>query len=108
VKDTEFGAVQVSPTCTILLTSTCTTVLSGAALNAPTENVVVLISFASEKNSEKFVLVKVLACNRVRGPGVVEEDSNFAGVASVKEIGGVVLCLYNATVFLLLGKYMST
>jgi len=108
VKDTEFGAVQVSPTCTILLTSTCITVLLGAVLNAPTENVVVLISFASEKNSEKFVLVKVLACNRVRGPGVVEEDSNFAGVASVKEIGGVVLCLYNATVFLLLGKYMST
>lgn len=44
----------------------------------------------------------------MRGPGVVEEDSNFAGVASVKAIGGVVLCLYNATVFLLLGKYMST
>jgi hypothetical protein len=89
--------------------STCATVLLGATLNAPIENVVVLIALANEKITEKLAKVRVVGLVvETKGAGVIEEDSKFVGIASAEEIGGGGhFLLHDAIIFLLLSSSLE-
>lgn len=79
-------------------------------MNAPIENVVVLVSFTDEEIPEELPQVRVVGLVvKSQGPSVVQEDGELVGEATAKKIGGCGhLLLHNPVIFLLLGSSLET
>jgi len=79
-------------------------------LNAPVEDVVVLVSFADEEVTEELPQVRVVGLVvESQGPGVVQEDGELVGEATTEKIGrrGHLL-LHDPVVLLFLGSSLET
>lgn len=92
------------------LGGTLRTFLLGATLNAPVENVVVLIALADEEVTEQLAQVRVVGLViEAQSTRVVEEDAKFVGETSAEQVGrGSHLLLHDAIVLLLLGGGLET
>ena len=79
-------------------------------MNAPIEDVVILVSFTDEEIPEEFPQVGVIGfVVKPQGPSVVQEDGKLVGEATAKKIGGGGhLLLHNPVVLLFLGSSLET
>jgi len=81
---------NLSPTCTsILATGTSTAIILGTSLDAPIEEVVVLVSFMNEEITEEFVKVQIVRLIiKAKSTGIVEENSELVWEVVAEEISG--------------------
>ena len=98
---------DLSPTCTSLLaTGTSAAIILSTSLDAPIEDVVVLVSFANEEIAEEFAKVRIVRLVvEAKSTGIVEENSELVWEAAAEEIGrSSHFFLHNTIVFLLLSS----
>jgi len=81
------------------------TVILGTSLDAPVEDVVVLVAFANEEITEELAQVRIVRLVvEAKSASVVEEYSKLVGETSAEEVGRRSHLLFHDTiVFLLLG-----
>lgn len=86
-----------------------TLVILGATLNAPVEDVVVLIAFPDEQVSEELAEVRVIGfVIEAESTGIVQEDAKLVGETAAEEVGGGGhLLLHDTVVLLLLGSSLE-
>lgn len=77
-----------------------------APLNAPVEDVVVLVTLTDEEVAEQLAKVRIVGLVvEAKGTGVVQKDAKLVGEAATEEVsGGRHLLLHDAVVLLLLGR----
>lgn len=80
-------------------------IILSTTLDAPVEDVVILIAFTNEEVAEQLAQVRIVGLVvESEGASVVEEDAKLVGEASAKKVGGSRhLLLHDAVVLLLLG-----
>jgi hypothetical protein len=85
------------------------TIVLGAALDAPVEDIVVLVSLAHKEIAEELAQVRVVGLVvEAQGARVVEEDAELVGEATTEEVrGSGHLLLHDAVVLLLLGSSLE-
>lgn len=98
-----------APSHSSLLTGGTALVL-GTPLDAPIEDVVILVPFTDEKVSEKLAKVRVVGLVvEAKSTGVIQEDAKLVGEAAAKDVGrSGHLLLHDSIVFLLLGRGLQS
>jgi hypothetical protein len=91
-----------APSHSCLLTGSAAFVL-GTPLDAPIEDIIVLVTFTYEEVSEKFAKVRVVGLViEAKSAGVVQEDPELVGEATTEDVGGGGHLLLHDSIILLL------
>jgi len=87
-----------------------TSILLSVTLNAPVENVIILVTFTNKKITEKFAEVRIIRLVvETKSASIVQEDAELIGEATTEEVSWSSHLLFHYTViFLLLGCGLET
>jgi len=94
------------PATSSLAARSSSSVILGSPLNAPVEDIIVLVTLTDEKVTEELAQIGIIGLIvEAESAAVVEENSEFVREATTKEVGrGRHLLLHNAVVLLLLRR----